>query len=91
MNTTKLSGIAIAAVAASLFVLAPVATAGNTAAAAAPTGKCMGGNSCKGTSSCKSFDHACKGQNSCKGKGFTVVTKADCDKAGGKFEANGGK
>jgi hypothetical protein len=87
MNTTKVSGIAIAAVAASLFVLAPLATAADTAA----TGKCLGGNSCKGQSSCKSFDHGCKGQNSCKGKGFVVTTKADCDKAGGKFEANGGK
>ena len=66
MNTTKVSGIAIAAIAASLFVLAPLATAADAAA----TGKCVGGNSCKG-------------------KGFTTVTKADCDKAGGKFE--GGK
>jgi hypothetical protein len=89
MNTThKVSGLAIAAVAASLFVLAPLATAADAGAA---TGKCMGGNACKGQSSCKSADHACKGQNSCKGKGFTVVSKADCDKAGGKFEAAGGK
>jgi hypothetical protein len=84
MNTRKVSGIAIAAVAASLFVLAPLATAAD--AGAAPTGKCNGGNSCKGKSACKSQDHACKGQNSCKGKGFVVATKADCDKAGGKFE-----
>ncbi len=67
MNTTKVSGIAIAAVAASLFVLAPLATAADSAAA---TGKCLGGNSCKGQSSCKSFDHGCKGQNSCKGKWY---------------------
>ena len=85
MNTTKVSGIAIAAVAASLFVLAPLATAADTAA----TGKCLGGNSCKGQSACKSFDHGCKGQNSCKGKGFVVTTKADCDKAGGKFDGGG--
>jgi hypothetical protein len=87
MNTTKVSGIAIAAVAASLFVLAPLATAADSAA----TGKCMGGNSCKTLSACKSFDHSCKGLNSCKGKGFTVVTKAECDKAGGKFDDGKGK
>ena len=86
MNATKASGIAIAAVAASLFLLAPLATAADAGAA---TGKCMGGNSCKGQSACKSFDHGCKGQNSCKGKGFVVTTKADCDKAGGKFEGGG--
>ncbi len=86
MNANKVSGIAIAAVAASLFVLAPLATAADAGAA---TGKCMGGNACAKQSACKSGDHACKGQNSCKGKGFTVVSKADCEKAGGKFE--GGK
>jgi len=45
MNTRKISGIAIAAVAASLFVMAPLATAADAAAA---QGKCIGGNSCKG-------------------------------------------
>jgi hypothetical protein len=88
MNATKVSGIAIAAVAASLFVLAPIATAADAGAA---TGKCVGGNACKGKSECKSASNSCKGQNSCKGKGFATMTKADCDKAGGKFEAAGGK
>jgi hypothetical protein len=47
----------------------------------------VGVNSCKGTSACKTSSHACKGQNSCKGDGFLEKSKADCEKAGGKFES----
>ena len=77
-DSKSLSGAAIAAAAAMLFVTAPVSTA--TAADAAKV-HCDGVNSCKGTSSCKSATNSCKGQNSCKGKGWVEMSAKDCDAA----------
>lgn len=48
---------------------------------------CVGVNSCKGTSECKTASSSCKGQNACKGQGFLIMTKAECDAAGGKAES----
>jgi len=83
MNTAKkLSGVALAAAAAAVFATAPItASAGGHKA-----GKCIGGNSCKGTSACATATTSCAGQNSCKGHGWVKMTKSDCDAAGGKFE-----
>jgi hypothetical protein len=77
-STGRMTGVAIAAAAASLFALgyaAPVL--------ADETGKvqCEGVNSCKGSSDCKTAKNACKGQNSCKGKGWKELTSVECDKA----------
>lgn len=56
--------------------------------AAEPSGeakiKCEGVNSCKGHSDCKSAAYACKGQNGCGGKGFLMMTQAECDAAKAK-------
>jgi hypothetical protein len=41
-------------------------------------------NSCNGHSECKSATNACKGQNSCSGKGFVMLTPAECDAAKAK-------
>jgi uncharacterized membrane protein len=86
MHTQKLSGLALATLAAALFATAPLAadTAGST------PGKCYGVNACKGKSSCKASGHGCKSQNACKGKGFVVVTKDTCEQIGGRFEAGTG-
>ena len=65
--------------------------AGVSAAADTATVKCTGVNSCKGTSDCKSAKNSCKGQNSCKGKGWTSMSKADCDAAKAKAKADAGK
>jgi hypothetical protein len=46
--------------------------------------KCEGVNSCKGHSDCKSAANSCKGQNGCAGKGFVMMTKAECDAAKAK-------
>lgn len=46
--------------------------------------KCEGVNSCKGQGECKSAANACKGQNGCGGKGFVMMTKAECDAAKAK-------
>ena len=74
----KLTGIALAAAAAGLFM-----TAGINTAFAADTGKvhCEGVNSCKGKSDCKTATNSCKGMNSCKGHGFLVMSQKECDAA----------
>lgn len=84
MKITAKSGSALAAAAASLLLAGAVAAPANAAADA--KGHCVGVNECKGKSACGTAANACAGQNACKGKGFLEMTKADCDKAGGKFE-----
>jgi hypothetical protein len=79
-------GAILAAAAAALFIASPVAVYAASHSEAAPTGHCVGANSCKGTSACATANSSCKGQNSCKGQGFTETTKAACDEAGGTFE-----
>jgi len=86
-RTTKFTGVAIAAAAASLFALgysAPVL--------ADDSGKvhCEGVNGCKGKSDCKSARNSCQGQNSCKGQGFKEMTKEECAKAKGEKKADEG-
>jgi hypothetical protein len=78
----KISGVALAATAATLFAVAPM----NVTASSHSTGKCMGGNSCKGQSYCHTSTTGCGGQNSCKGQGWIKATKAECDEKGGQFE-----
>lgn len=85
MKITAKSGSALAAAAASLLIAGAVAPAAY--ADAHGKGHCMGANECKGKSACGTAANACAGKNECKGKGFLELTKADCDKAGGKFEA----
>jgi len=81
MLTSKtVSGAAIAAAAALLFSVAPLATASADEAKV----HCDGQNACKGKSACKSAHNACKGQNSCKGTGFVEMSKKDCDAAKAK-------
>ena len=79
----RLTGIALAAAAATFFATAPLAA---DKAGTDTTGKCFGVNACKGKSSCKSAGHTCKSQNACKGKGFVMVSKEACEQIGGKFE-----
>lgn len=85
MDTQKLSGLALATLAAALFATASLAadTAGST------QGRCFGVNACKGKSSCKASSHGCKSQNACKGQGYVVVSKDACDQIGGRFEPQG--
>ena len=80
MNTVKkLSGVALAAAAATLFV-AGCASGGSHYAT---TGKveCEGVNGCKGLSECKTASNDCKGKNSCKGQGFVYMVPVDCWRA----------
>ena len=74
----------VASAAAALFL----AGFGGAAHAEAPGSeakvKCEGVNSCKGHSDCKSAQNACKGHNGCGGKGFLMMTQAECDAAKAK-------
>jgi len=82
MATSK-TGLAIASAAALLFSIATI----STAAADEAKVHCSGTNACKGQSACKSANNSCKGQNSCKGKGYTEMSKKDCDAATAKAKA----
>jgi len=84
MNTAKkVSGVALAAAAAAMFAVAPM----SGAIAGEKAGKCFNVNSCKGSSACATATTSCAGQNSCAGQGWVKRTKAECEEAGGKFEA----
>ena len=75
----KLSGVALAAAAAGLFLSGAVfAEEGAAGKATDANIKCAGINSCKGQTACKSASNECKGKNSCKGKGFLSVSKEEC-------------
>ena len=77
MRVGNLTGIALATVAAGMFVM----TAAGPAAAQAAKVKCEGVNSCKGHSDCKGAKSSCKGLNACKGQGMMEMSQVDCDKA----------
>ena len=80
----KSKGVALAAVAAVLFAVAPLAAKAD--AGSSGNGACFGVNACKGKSSCKSANNGCKGLNGCKGKGFIEeVSRGTCDQLGGQF------
>ncbi len=55
--------------------------------------KCFGVNECSGQGACNVPDgrvaegskrHACAGQNECAGKGWILLTRVDCEAAGGE-------
>lgn len=81
-SARKVSGVALAATAATLFTIAPL----NLSASQQASGKCVGGNSCKGQSFCHTATTSCAGQNSCKGQGWIKATKAECAEKDGKFK-----
>jgi hypothetical protein len=79
---TKLSGMAVAAAAATLFIAGCAAPGGGSGDKIADAGtvkvKCYGVNSCKGQSECKTAMSSCKGHNSCKGQGFMMMGEQAC-------------
>jgi uncharacterized membrane protein len=80
MIARKTTGIAMAIAAAGMFSMAPMTVVAESDAKV----HCYGVNKCKGQNDCKTANNACKGKSACKGKGFLSMTKAECDKAGGK-------
>ncbi len=81
----KISGAAIATVAAGMILSGGQAMASEHEAAVAKV-HCYGVNACKGETSCKTAGNACKGQNSCKGTGWLPMSQAECDAKGGTVE-----
>lgn len=79
-SAKKITGLVIAAAAASVFAMTPAAYADKH------EGKvhCTGVNACKGKSDCKTASNSCKGMNACKGKGFVAMTEKECADKGGK-------
>jgi hypothetical protein len=74
-------GVLVASAAAALFLAGvPGASHAEESAAEAKV-KCEGVNACKGHSDCQTATNGCKGQNSCAGKGFVMMTKAECEAA----------
>ncbi|MFZ2237751.1 MAG: hypothetical protein WBP11_01585 [Dokdonella sp.] len=81
MNTTKLTGVALATLVAGMF---GTATMSSAFAAEGHDGmvKCEHSSACKGQGACKTEANACKGQNACKGTAMTMQeSQAACDKA----------
>ena len=84
-NTMRVvSGAALAAAAASLFLSGTVSISSANAEEAKV--QCAGVNSCKGKSECSSAKNSCKGQNACKGEGWQSMTEKQCLEKGGKVE-----
>ncbi len=77
-KSTSNAGLSLATAAALIFSAAPLTTAH---AADAAKVKCEGVNGCKGQSACHTAISGCQGQNACKGKGFLMLSKADCEAA----------
>jgi len=79
-NRSRLTGVAIAAAAATLFIAGCADMGGDTKTAdsGAVKVKCYGANACKGQAECKSSMNSCKGQNACKGQGFMNLTEQAC-------------
>jgi len=89
MEKSRLSAVAMAAAAASLFMVGCATQGGGDKAAMADSSgtvkvKCYGANSCKGQAECKTAANACKGQNGCKGQGFTMMDELSCVEAVGR-------
>ena len=82
MKLSKTSGAAVAAAAAALFLSGAV-HAPTSASAEEAKVQCFGVNSCKGHSACKTANSSCKGLNDCSGKGFQMMTAAECTTKGG--------
>ena len=76
---SKITGLAIAAAAASLATTGCSTLCGGEEAPV----KCFGANACKGATSCATPDNSCKAQNSCKGQGWVYMPNSECLSKGG--------
>jgi hypothetical protein len=83
MEKNRLSAVAMAAAAASLFLAGCAAQGGGDKTSMADAGggvkvKCYGANACKGQAECKTAMNSCKGHNACKAQGFVMLTEEAC-------------
>ena len=84
-SVKKLSGVALAAAASTLFI-AGCAT-GGTGFSATGQVECTGVNGCKGLSDCKTASNDCRGKNSCRYQGFLYMDPHSCWRAQGAARA----
>jgi hypothetical protein len=84
MDGKRLTGMAIAATAAALFVSGCANTGGSNTGSTTAKVQCEGVNACKGMSDCKTANSSCKAQNACKGQGFVTLTAGECQKISGR-------
>lgn len=85
-TVSKMSGVALASVAATLLLAGCSSGGGYSAGTAKKVAdvKCSGINSCKGKSACATATSSCKGHNSCKGQGWLKEASASaCVAKGG--------
>ena len=83
MEHTRISGIAIAALAAAVFVTGCASNAKplgatQTSNQVGSKVKCYAANACKGQSDCKAASHSCKSQNKCASQGFVWMGEGEC-------------
>lgn len=84
----KLSGVAVAIAAATLFAGCQGGGETKTASSMAAAGTtdlahCYGVNACSGHNDCKGAGNACAGKASCKGHGFVKMPSKACGDVGG--------
>lgn len=84
MEGKLLSGIAVAASAAALFMAGCANTGAGSHSGTEAKLACDGANACKGHSECKTANSACHGQNACKGQGFVMLTQDACTAVTGR-------
>lgn len=87
LNAKKLSGLALATLAAGVFATAGMSVA-NAAKHMEGKVKCEGANACKGQSACQTAKNSCKGQNGCKGQGWIETSAKECKDKGGKAKSD---
>ena len=76
-NTSRLTGVTIAAAAATLFISGCAQQGGVTTAGETQV-KCYGANACKGQAECKTAMNSCKGKNACKAQDYVKLTETAC-------------
>jgi uncharacterized membrane protein len=79
-ETSRFTGVALAAAAATLFIAGCASSGGSThmADTSSVKVKCYGANACKGQAECKTAMNGCKGQNACKAQGFVMLPEQAC-------------
>ncbi len=87
LNSSKMSGIALAMAAAGFAGCASTSSSPSTGSAASAASTdlvhCYGVNKCGGHNDCKTASNACAGHASCKGTGFVAIPAKACEDVGG--------
>jgi uncharacterized membrane protein len=77
-------GSLLAVAAAAVFLQHCASPAPDPESAAQPTVVCYGANRCAGMSQCATNASECGAHNDCRGKGWDYVSRAECERIGGR-------